>query len=58
MDLNPFHGLAAEPTSKDDFEGCICQDEVISFLEVDINDDHILLYGSMPHFHLHAVLVR
>ncbi len=57
IDLRPFHWLAEEPTSKEDFERWIRQEEVISFLEDDMNDDHILLYVSLPHFFLHAVLV-
>lgn len=57
IDLRPFRWLAEEPTSKEDFERWIRQEEVMSFLEDDMNDDHILLYVSLPHFFLHAVLV-
>ncbi len=57
IDLRPFRWLAEEPTSKEDFERWIRQDEVISFLEDEVNDDRILLYVSLSHFFLHAVLV-
>jgi hypothetical protein len=57
IDLKPFYLLAQEPTTNEDFDRWIRQDEVMSFLEDDMNDDHILLYVSLPHFFLHAVLV-
>ncbi len=49
IDLKPFF-LAEEPTTKDDFNRWIRQDEAMSFLRDDINDDHILLYVSLPIF--------
>lgn len=49
--------LSEEPTSDDDFEHWIRQDEVVAFLEDDLSDDHMLLYVSLPHLFLHAVLI-
>ncbi|MEM8669453.1 MAG: hypothetical protein AAGG48_18150 [Planctomycetota bacterium] len=57
INLEAFLLLSEEPTSNEDFEHWIRQDEVVAFLEEDLSDDHILLYVSLPHLFLHAVLI-
>ena len=57
INLGVFRLLSEEPKSDEDFERWIRQDEVVAFLEDDLFDDHILLYVSLPHFFLHAVLI-
>lgn len=49
--------LSKEPEQKDAFNTWVHQGEVIPFLEKEIEDENIIIYASLPHIFIHAVLI-
>ena len=49
--------LSKEPEPKEDFKTWVQQEDVIPFLEQEIEDENIIIYASLPHFFIHAVLI-
>jgi hypothetical protein len=57
FNLNPVLSLAKEPKDSDQFNCWVQQQDIFSFLEQEIMDEHIILYASLPHVFIHAVLL-
>lgn len=49
--------LANEPENVNDFNAWIEQKDVIPFLNNEIEDENIIIYASLPHVFIHAVLI-
>lgn len=49
--------FSKEPELKDDFNTWVQQGDVIPFLEKEIEDENIIIYASLPHIFIHAVLI-
>lgn len=60
--MNRFHldlilAFAKEPQQKQEFDRWVQQEEVISFLEHEVQDEEIIIYAALPHVFIHAVLM-
>jgi len=49
--------LSIEPDQKEVFNVWIQQGDVLHFLEKEIEDENIIIYASLPHVFIHAVLI-
>ena len=49
--------LSIEPDQKESFGVWIQQGDVIPFLEKEIEDESIIIYASLPHVFIHAILI-
>lgn len=49
--------LTQEPTTDHEFNSWAQQDDILPFLEKEIEDDYIILYASLPHVFIHSVLI-
>lgn len=56
-DLSCLKLLSDEPDSDDDLHLWYQQTEVCDFLSSDESDEYVLLYASLPHVFLHAILL-
>lgn len=56
-DLSSLKLLSDEPSSDDDLHLWYQQIDVCDFLSSDESDEYVLLYASLPHVFLHAILL-
>ena len=56
--LKPISSLALEPEDKAAFDKWTSQGDVVNFLEDEIKDEYIIIYASLPHTFIHAVLIH
>ena len=57
FNLEKIFSLSKEPEQKEGFNTWVQQGEVIPFLEQEIEDENIIIYASLPHVFIHAVLI-
>ena len=57
FNLDPVLSLAKEPEDSDEFNYWIQQKDIYPFLKKEILDKDIILYASLPHVFIHAVLI-
>ena len=57
FNLKKIYSLAVEPESKTDFDLWCLQEEVISFLDEEANDEYVIIYASFPHAFIHSVFI-
>lgn len=55
--LKRINELALEPEDKVAFDKWTLQEDVVKFLEDEINDEYIVIYASLPHTFIHTVLI-
>lgn len=55
--LKTINSLALEPEDKDDFDNWILQKDIVKYLEDESKDEYIIIYASLPHTFIHAVLI-
>jgi hypothetical protein len=55
--LENIFSLSNEPVLQDDFASWIQQKDVMPFLEQEVEDEDIIIYTSLPHVFMHAVLI-
>ncbi|MCK4827638.1 hypothetical protein KA005_68555 [bacterium] len=49
--------LSIEPEQKEIFDAWVRQEDVIPFLEKEIEDENIIIYASFTHTFIHTVLI-
>lgn len=49
--------MSGEPSDDTQYARWISQEDVLPFLQLDLGGSHIVLYASLPHVYLHAILV-
>jgi hypothetical protein len=57
FNLNEIYDFDVEPVEQIKFDNWIRQENVLKFLESDVQDDYIIIYASLPHTFLHSVFV-
>lgn len=55
--LDIILSLAKEPEQEGAFNAWVQQGDVIPFIEKEIEDENIIIYASLPHIFIHAVLI-
>jgi len=55
--LKSIFSVSIEPASKDDFNKWVQQNDVIPFLEKEIEDEEVIIYATIGHTYIHAVLI-
>ena len=50
--------LSIVPEHKEAFNTWVQQKDVLNFLEKEIEDENIIIYASLPHVFMHAVLIH
>jgi len=57
LNLESILSISNEPASKDDFNTWVEQKDILPFLEKEIEDTDIIIYASVQHIFIHAVLI-
>lgn len=55
--LDKVLALSKEPEQKDNYDAWVKQDDIITFLDQEIQDENIIIYAILPHVLIHTVLI-
>ncbi|PCI64153.1 MAG: hypothetical protein COB38_13000 [Gammaproteobacteria bacterium] len=57
FNIKRIYSLTTEPEGKTEFDRWTSQEDVVSFLSEDLNDEYIIVYSSLPHTFVHSVFI-
>lgn len=57
LDFTDIDSLARVPDDEKAFAAWLDQNEVVEFLEREADDENIIIYASLPHVFIHAILI-